>query len=174
MATQRFYPEVLSTLESSLNSIPLYPSVPFPHSSPRKPLQRQIREAPLLVRHPAPDIYSMAARHRILDSVGVPRELHDPEHTKVLIVSFGGQVIRRPSHSATHSRNGSRSLSITSTPSLRPTDISAPVAQLPSVDGSSSGSSSPPRLAERLQTSFKELPRIATPSHIYIPGAPPA
>lgn len=179
----------------------MYASIPFPDGGPSKPLPRRMRDAPLLVRHPCPDVYSLEARQRILDAAGVPREFHDPEKTKVCVVSFGGQVIKKP-----HSRNGSRNLSISNTPLARPVDLASLLVvedskglllppPLTSSHGSedvlSSSSSdvgdsspgeafghradTPPHLKlEKLRVSLNDLPRLASPSHIYIPGAPPA
>lgn len=195
--TRRFHPSVLADLLQPVDSIPLYDPIPFPHGGPRKPFKRQIKEAPLLVRHPAPDVYSQEARERILDAAGVPKELQGMD-TKVVIVSFGGQVIKKP----THSRNGSRNLSISGTPSARPVSLPpipkhdeislAPPARddVPSIVGSDQTPTpmytaadltpaprpaTPPELKlEKLTLSLKDLPRIATPSHIFVPGAPPA
>ncbi|KAJ7471452.1 hypothetical protein B0H11DRAFT_2433424 [Mycena galericulata] len=75
-----------------------------------RPVPRRIVPIPLLVRSPSPSIYSPAGRSRLLDSIGVPSHLHS---SKILIVSFGGQVFRRPSRSgsATPSRRHSREIS---------------------------------------------------------------
>ncbi|KAG5726417.1 hypothetical protein E4T56_gene9941 [Termitomyces sp. T112] len=132
----------------------LHPSVPLRSSShlpPRPNPPRSIVSAPLLVRPPTatPSPYTDEGRARLLSSIGVPPELHDPAQTKILIVSFGGQVFRAPSRSP--SRNHSRS----NTPSPSPIMPSSPCSEVPP----SPMSSIPPRLA--------------TPSHIWIPGAPP-
>lgn len=201
-AIQRFRPSVLASLHQPAEQLQLYDSTPFPDGGPKKPLPRQLKAAPLLVRHPASDIYSREARQRLLDSIGIPREFQDPQKTKIVIVSFGGQVIKRP----THSRNGSRNLSMSGTPMIKPAEL----APIPKQDDLSLGSRSPrgspprsrpptvllddvdqtPRLGddvkevrphtppeirlEKLKISLQNLPRIATPSHIYVPGAPPA
>ena len=198
-STQRFHPEVLKDLRGPVPAIPLYESTAFPDGGPMKPIKRQLKEAPLLVRHPAADVYTPEARQRILDSVGVPRELHDPETTKIVIVSFGGQVIKRPTHSRNGSRNQSRNHSISGTPYL--TTPKTKVASLPEVvqhehdgpqlivpvlDQSTCKAAEPENVTlerpvtppevklEKLRLSLQTLPRIATPSHIYVPGAPPA
>ncbi|KAG9015203.1 hypothetical protein FRB94_004322 [Tulasnella sp. JGI-2019a] len=199
--TQRFYPAVLAKLNQSISELPMYDSVPFPEGGPSKPLPRMMKDAPLLVRHPCADVYSPEARQRILDTAGVPREFQDPTKTKVCVVSFGGQVIKRPSHS----RNGSRNMSTSTTPMARPTDSGLPTPPkmdlellLPppttehSLPGNATPSNevvvvepaplprsirpeTPPELKmEHLRTSLKDLPKIASPTHIFIPGAPPA
>ena len=146
---------------------------PHPSSSPLAHLHRSrsVICAPLLVRSPSVDasVYSREGRTRLLSSIGVPIELHDPTKTRLLIVSFGGQVFRAPS------RSRSRSQSRSSTPIPSRTHSLGGI--LPGVD----------HLASTPQscTSDKYLcnnpipreipsPRLATPSHIWIPGAPPA
>ncbi|KAG8968304.1 hypothetical protein FRC03_007960 [Tulasnella sp. 419] len=188
---QRFYPNVLGKLQEPIEDMDLYPSIPFQAGAPAKPFGRIAKDAPLLVRHPAPDIYTTEARQRVLDGIGVPRELQDAKTTKILIVSFGGQVIRRPTHS--RSRNGSRNLSWSGTPLVKPAEtkdniktleLSPPLLKIP---GASDGerlptaslltpSNSPPRSEKvgKLALDLEELPTVATPSHLYIPGAPPA
>ncbi|KAL0954905.1 hypothetical protein HGRIS_003837 [Hohenbuehelia grisea] len=79
-------------------------------------IPRTVRPAPLLVRAPTPSgdypeisvpsVYTPQGRASLLASLGVPPERHDPLTTKILIVSFGGQVFRRPTR--TPSRAGSR------------------------------------------------------------------
>ena len=79
----------------------------FPEQFGSKPLARSARAAPLLVRSPNTSIYTAEGRRRVLNIVGVPPYMHDPDHTKILIVSFGGQVFRKPS-SRVNSRSPSR------------------------------------------------------------------
>lgn len=78
-----------------------------------------VLDAPLLVRTPTPsaDVYSMKGRARLLSSLGIPADRHDPATTKILIVSFGGQAFLRPS------RSGSHTPSRPSTPSPNLKDI---------------------------------------------------
>lgn len=97
----------------------LLPSIPFEPSCPStepidKPIPRMAKSAPLLVRQTNPDVYTPSGRSRILSSVGVPPHLHDASKTKILVVSFGGQVINKPNHS----RNSSRQHSISHTPRM--------------------------------------------------------
>ncbi|KAF8071748.1 transmembrane amino acid transporter protein-domain-containing protein [Lyophyllum atratum] len=155
---------------------PLHASIPFEasHISSAPINSRSVIAAPLLVRPPtsAPSVYSSTGRSRLLSSIGVPGELHDPANTKILIVSFGGQVFRAPSRSV--SRTPSRSV----TPSLSPTIASSPFnppgirLPPPQIYGSEPSSSTPvtPSTSFELRVS----PRLGTPSHIWIPGAPPA
>lgn len=76
--------------------------IPFPSdtSLSRKSIRRQILPMPLLVRPSSSSIgrspYTPEGRSRLLESANVPSELHDPETTKILVVSFGGQVLKWP------------------------------------------------------------------------------
>ncbi|KAI0749755.1 hypothetical protein C8Q80DRAFT_1232487 [Daedaleopsis nitida] len=98
----------------------LLPQLPFPDQYPPKPLAREARSAPLLVRSPDPAIYTAEGLSRLLDSIGVPPDLHDPATTKILIVSFGGQVFHKP-----HSRSHSRTPSKAATPAAIPPALGA-------------------------------------------------
>lgn len=69
------------------------PSRPF-NSGKIKPLPRQVIDFPLLSRMPSSTIASDDAKRAILQRANVPVHLLD---SHVLVVSFGGQVIRRPS-----------------------------------------------------------------------------
>ncbi|KAF9260057.1 hypothetical protein L218DRAFT_933060 [Marasmius fiardii PR-910] len=95
---------------------PLYRHIPFPQNTPLHTkslsgaIKRRVLRAPLLVRSPtAPShgsdlsskqtkysVYTPEGRARLLSSIGVPDHQHDPEKTKILVVSFGGQVFRKP------------------------------------------------------------------------------
>ncbi|KAF8676997.1 galactokinase [Rhizoctonia solani] len=171
LETCRFKPEVTNTLLQQAETLPLYPSIPFP-TGKSKPVSRQIRQAPLLVRHPTPD----TDRTQLLDYIGVPRSFHGH---KVLIVSFGGQVIKRPTGTRTPSRTPSPNYSPPgSTINLQnPTPPSRPrhhrhtssVASVASLTASNVVND-----PERLHAALASPARIATPSHIYVPGAPPA
>lgn len=172
--TCRFKPEVTNTLLEPVSELALYPSVPFPSGKP-KPVGREMRQAPLLVRHPTPDV----DRSQLLEYIGVPTSYH--AHN-VLIVSFGGQVIKRPTGTRTPSRAASPNHSPppgtpagttitlqTPTPAKRPghTRNTSSVASL---------SLTPPGgdHSQQLHAALASPHRIATPSHIYVPGAPPA
>ncbi|PCH42345.1 hypothetical protein WOLCODRAFT_72480 [Wolfiporia cocos MD-104 SS10] len=111
LTSRTFTPEVVKHLTSPPSTQALLPSTPFPPTFSPKCVPRAARTAPLLVRSPTPDIYTPAGQRRLLASIGVPPYLHDPASTKVLIVSFGGQVFHRP-----QSRIHSRSPSAASTP----------------------------------------------------------
>lgn len=106
-----FEPEVVSHLIQDPHTYTLHPSIPFHPSHPdaplTKPKQRSAHLAPLLVRPPNDDVYTQEGRSRFLSSLGVSEDLHDPTTTKVLVVSFGGQVIHKPSRSRTPSRPAS-------------------------------------------------------------------
>ncbi|KAI5118143.1 hypothetical protein M0805_001742 [Coniferiporia weirii] len=172
-----FHADVSLSLSSDVISGNLHPSVPFPVNLNRqKALPRRVIQSPLIVRHPSEDAYSPEGRKRILDAVGVPVHLQ-ARSTKILIVSFGGQVFRKPS-----SRTPSRSHSPTSSPAR-----SASVSRTASADSaSSSGSGSEYSTcghytdpAHRDLASHKEgfvhvVAPVASPSHLWVPGAPPA
>ncbi|KAI0682663.1 hypothetical protein C8T65DRAFT_750271, partial [Cerioporus squamosus] len=62
-----------------------------------------------------PTVYTPEGRGRLLSSIGITPHLHNPDTTKILIVSFGGQVFHKP-HSRAHSRSHSRNSSKSATP----------------------------------------------------------
>ena len=103
-----FKPDIARHLVQDPHTYTLHPSIPFSPSdhspSIAKLKPRSARLAPLLVRSPNDDIYTPEGRSCFLSSIGVERELHDPINTKILIVSFGGQVFHKPSRSRTPSR----------------------------------------------------------------------
>ncbi|KAI5823206.1 hypothetical protein K523DRAFT_344632 [Schizophyllum commune Tattone D] len=122
---------------------------------------RAIVPAPLLVR-PASmaEVYTPSGRAQYLSSIGIPEHLHD---RKILIVSFGGQVIRCPK-SSNNSRPSSRSH--TPSPSFHAgmsslTAIGTDKENLVDLLSSSAFSQRRPLLS-----------RIATPKHLWVPGAP--
>jgi hypothetical protein len=111
-SSRLFEPEVVSHLIQDPHTYILHPSIPFRPSHPdapplTKPKQRSAHLAPLLVRPPNDDVYTTAGRSRFLSSLGISEDLHDPTTTKILVVSFGGQVIHNPSRSRTPSRPAS-------------------------------------------------------------------
>lgn len=188
-SSNEFHPHIVQCLGEA-SSRNLYPSIPF--ASPRnKIILRSVIPAPLIVRPPTPSIYTLEGRSRFLSYVGVPSELHNPIRTKILVVSFGGQVFRTPSRPA--SRLQSRVWSSSSSPDLpenrtgSPTSAISglgignlipglyPPSQISSPDICNSKSSLPiiTRLTDDELHSVTS-PRLATPSHLWIPGAPPA
>ncbi|KAJ7036295.1 hypothetical protein C8F04DRAFT_483711 [Mycena alexandri] len=181
--TNRFRADIFASLDNPPTAFTLYPPIEYQGASRKKPLPRQIIPMPLLVRSPSPSVYSPTGRSRFLQSIGIPSRYHNPDSTKILIVSFGGQVFRRPSRSGsqTPSRRVSRELS----PVRRPASpqnfsgIGTARGLLPSPPSSARSSgfphlhipARPPSPSE--QDVFK-APRLATTSHLWIPGAPPA
>jgi hypothetical protein len=145
-------------------------------------LPRRIQLAPLLVRSPTTtsSVYTSEGRSRLLSSINIPSNLHDPSTTKILVVSFGGQVFHRPSSrqpSRPPSRGGLarnpdfilKSENVTAETVLkkiideiRPTDTSSQSNAATRCD--INNTSVDPTITHRLVTS----------SHICIPGAPPA
>lgn len=167
-----FRPCVMDALSRNISSESLHPSIPFPVTAGQKTkvLPRKVLQGPLIVRHPSSDAYTSKGRKRLLGDVGVPERLQGP-NTKILIVSFGGQVFRKPasrtpsrSHSPT-SRSGRHSpIRVTHTLSAE-SNSSSGSSDLQSDDGHLLAGSS--GYVHVRQT-------IATPSHLWIPGAPPA
>ena len=100
VSTQSFLPEVVHHLLQDPSSHPLHPSIPFPLVSqdqakiPAPP--RSIIQSPLLVRPPNPSIYTPDGRSQFLSSIGIPQSAHDPDKTRILVVSFGGQIFHAP------------------------------------------------------------------------------
>ncbi|KAG6919206.1 hypothetical protein DXG01_008504 [Tephrocybe rancida] len=169
--TNSFHSDIIESLSRLPPPCALHPSIPLQPSSlyPRRGNPtRSVVAAPLLVRPPSTTYspYTPEGRARLLSTIGVPSELHDPTRTKVLIVSFGGQVFRAPS------RPSSRSQSRSNTPSPSPTVPSSPpsfcVGSLPTPQPLKPYPAAPPPPTTLIP------PRLATPSHIWIPGAPPA
>ena len=115
--TRRFRRSIYDHLVELPSQYTLLPQIPFPSSYPPKAVTRTVVSSPLLVRSPDPKVYTEAGRKRLLDFIGIPSNKQDDSETKILIVSFGGQIFHKPpSHSRTHSRTHSRSSSHPSTP----------------------------------------------------------
>lgn len=108
--TRRFMSAIFDHLSEDTSQYTLLQQVPFPPQYPPKMVPRTVISAPLIVRSPSSVVYTEEGRHRLLDSIGVPRHLQDNPTTKILIVSFGGQVFHKPSHS--------RSSSLAQTPNV--------------------------------------------------------
>ena len=160
----RFHPEVLTSLSRNISDEKLHPQTHF--LTGPKPLPRKIIQAPLIVRHPSEDIYTTAGRQRILDVVGVPDHLQTI-NTKILIVSFGGQIFRRP-----QSRTPSRSHSPTSASYSHSQQPNVLVTRTASTESTSSTDSSD---STSSSTSLVHVvPPLVTDLHIWVPGAPPA
>ncbi|KAJ7193928.1 hypothetical protein GGX14DRAFT_587329, partial [Mycena pura] len=187
--TNRFRSSTFVSLNDSPASSTVYPSIEYDGISRRKP-PRQIIPIPLLVRSPSSRIHTPAGRSKLLESIGVPSHLHDPTSTKILIVSFGGQVFRRPSRSgsATPSRRASRDLSTAQDQlghltshvfnRLSLEGANASLGRLPCSDRSTSSFPHlkiPAALGSPQDPGFAMAPtRLATASHLWVPGAPPA
>lgn len=203
------------------NAAKLHPTIPFLSPRKIKPIPRRIINAPLLVRFPTGDItgatttnsdqnlpsrspYTQTGRSALLSSIGVPSDLHDPEQTKILVVSFGGQVFKRVG-----SRNASKRTSRSASPAMNAPTYQTAVAHKENLDpneahdskldslaklvipqspsSSSVSSATSPSCSETDASVLSEhpkvagikipivnSPRLATSSHIFIPGAPPA
>ncbi|KAH9945028.1 uncharacterized protein BXZ73DRAFT_86604 [Epithele typhae] len=192
MERRTFKSAIVGHLTQPTSSYKLLPQIPFPPHFPPKPLSRQVVPAPLLVRSPHSAVYTPEGRSCFLDSIGIPAHLHDPNGTKILIVSFGGQVFHKP-NSRSHSRTSSKA----STPVIvhtQPTGISPD----PTDAGNSHSPPSPPEPEPGLDAAALKhalhavhtpprescvgasLSRAASldahdrPRTLRIPGAPPA
>ena len=159
-----FEPDVISHLIQDPHTYTLHPSIPFHPSHPgapplTKPKQRSAHLAPLLVRPPNDDVYTPEGRSRFLSSLGVSEDLHDPTTTKILVVSFGGQVIHKPSRSHTPSRPASPSRPhIEREDRLKSNSFTRELSQ---------------ELNFLSRTDVPGTPgQVFGSSHIYIPGAP--
>ncbi|KAJ7285369.1 hypothetical protein C8J57DRAFT_1291312 [Mycena rebaudengoi] len=139
--TNKFRCDIISLLDQPPSSNPIYPSI----CQPSKPPLRQVVPVPLLVRSHSPAIYSSTGRSQLLRSIGVPPDLHDPSSTKILVVSFGGQVFRRPDRSCVEN---------------------------PSRNPSRKKCSGLPRLC--IPEPAQSTQPLATSSHLWVPGAPPS
>ncbi|KAI0342725.1 hypothetical protein BDW22DRAFT_1357213 [Trametopsis cervina] len=114
-----FTPEIVSHLLETPSQHELLPHIPFPQQYPAKTDKRSVISAPLLVRPPSTSIYTPEGRHRLLETIGVSEQVRHSDATKILLVSFGGQIFHKPSsRSRTHSRSNSHSASGAVTPDL--------------------------------------------------------
>ncbi|KAJ7067278.1 hypothetical protein C8F01DRAFT_1051733 [Mycena amicta] len=187
----RFRSNIFSSLETTPTSSLLHPSTPYPASTKLKP-SRQVIPIPLLVRPTSSAIYTRTGRSALLASIGVPPHLQDSNATKVLVVSFGGQVFRRPSGSGSatpspgHSRRSSRDLTGTGSshhtnqphPSLLASHLSNRLSL--EIKRTSAGSTKTHFPHLQIPAGLHESehafvsPNLATASHLWLPGAPPA
>ncbi|KIJ51466.1 hypothetical protein M422DRAFT_244629 [Sphaerobolus stellatus SS14] len=109
---------------SDLSMGELHPSASFPPATSvlakysltlKFPLRskpaRIAKRIPLLVRSLSSDMKSMSGRSRLLLSLGISRGLQDAPDTRIVVVSFGDQIVYRPhgrspspqSHGGNHS-----------------------------------------------------------------------
>ena len=190
--SQRMWPNIIDDMIAPQARYELHPCIPFSAVAQREKKQRSVVQAPLLVRPPSStlSVYTREGRSKLLSSIGVPSTLHDPGQTKVLIVSFGGQVFRKPSRPGTGT--SSRSVSQEHTLDLDPKhpgpntklkhknglgfdNITNQVFKDISMTGASVNSDLHiPSPTEYYLDSPLTPTRLATPCHIWIPGAPPA
>ncbi|KAF8623623.1 hypothetical protein AX17_007325 [Amanita inopinata Kibby_2008] len=196
VASNHFFPEIVDHLLQPVATYPLHGAISYCFNTNRRQISipRSIISAPLFVRPPsASNVYSSEGRSRLLASIGIPEELHDPEQTKILVVSFGGQVFRGPS------RPGSRQRSRSATPpgaDKTPTSsasgvsaVTSPLRGFANGDMRPNGKTDHPENlsipeASKIPTQSTSQPehdsrlvpsrRLTTPSHMWIPGAPPA
>ncbi|KAF5391511.1 hypothetical protein D9757_002458 [Collybiopsis confluens] len=190
----RFYPEVTEHLMQLIErpeECSLHDYIPFPPNTAlaqrSKSIARKILPMPLLVRPPSSSDgespYSSAGRARILQSANVPPGLHDPEKIKVLVVSFGGQVLKWPGRknhieAQTRERIVSSKKKVSQRIGLGVDFKVDKKSQLPQL-----------HISQPIEVTVRPLelqdhrdidpqpvhsPRLATLSHIFIPGAPPA
>ncbi|KAH9856604.1 hypothetical protein C2E23DRAFT_866009 [Lenzites betulinus] len=158
IGTRSFKPYVVDHLVQPPSSYELHPQIPFPPRYPPKPLAREVRSAPLLVRSTDPEVYTQEGRSRLLSSIGVPAHLHDPEQTKVLIVSFGGQVFHKP-QSRSHSRTPSKATTPTGASSgaqPSPPDSANPASHLKPLADTQDLAVDPAQHAQALKDALKK------------------
>lgn len=124
LENRSFCQDVITHLANSPSTYDTHPHVPFPPEFTMKAPPRSVLQAPLLVRSPDPSIYTAEGRRRLLDSIGVLSKYQHNKDTKILLVSFGGQIFHRPS-----SRPHSRSSSSVTTPAL-----TSPVNSQPGIE----------------------------------------
>ncbi|KAI3601017.1 mevalonate galactokinase-like protein [Moniliophthora roreri] len=167
----------------------LHPHIPFPSNFPLHvksasgAIKRKVLRAPLLVRSPtAPGIhvsekthsvYTIEGRKRLLSSIGVPEHLHDPEHTKVLVVSFGGQVFRKPSTTPASGRSTPMRGSTTGSPPHSRTKSSSSTAVNPQGEGIGLGLSSVSASLAKLTEHDTAKPHHSEPQTPIESGSPP-
>ena len=160
-----FMPFVTAHLTQPSSSYKLHPQIPFPPQHPPKPLPREVRDAPLLVRPTSADIYTPEGRSRLLTAIGVPPHLHDPAQTKILVVSFGGQIFHKPA-SRSHSRTPSKPSTPTAVPPVFGQSPNGTVIQSPpahsSLSSGPNGVANPDEHAQALADALREAsPRRA-------------
>lgn len=187
--TKSFVPNTLRVVEQYREDpehVNVYPVVPFQSGGHRLLYRsRRIVPAPLIVRHPIKEAFTETKRHELLDWIGVPAHFRDPAKTRILIVSFGGQKFRRPgSGSATPTASSPKSKATSKAPPLPPnipplekptTTVarSASEAQSPRYPRRSGTTLHPPiRYTGPRPRGMSAPPRIVTPTHLFIPGAP--
>ncbi|KIY51790.1 hypothetical protein FISHEDRAFT_36546 [Fistulina hepatica ATCC 64428] len=136
-----------TSVESYMNEFYKNPSLSSARGSSD---DRLVVPVPRLVRSLSPLIYTEAGRLGFLTSIGVPWHLYDHATTKILVVSFGGQTFRAPS------RPGSSPVS------PHPSRSPSPDAPRPSA----------PQLDSIHQ--LRSHSSTGRPTHIWVPGAPPA
>lgn len=200
LETRRFSQDVLDHLSQDTTEYTLLQQIPFAKSYSPKNIPRSIVSAPLLVRSPDPSVYTDNGRRRLMDTIGIPLRQQNNPHTKVLIVSFGGQVFHKPSSSRSHSRTPSNagtpgfgtgghpvlgpSNQINGVPHVSPTAVMDEKRALPTEPKNSEASAE--ALATALQSSISDnkrnpmgslrlRPTLARKqSLLMIPGAPAA
>jgi len=164
--TRKFKPEIAALLDSPHDVLALLPSLDllsetrqcFPELL-RNGL-RKVIQAPLLVRSPKTksSVYTPEGRSAFLSTIGVPIHLQDPGKTKILVVSFGGQTFKWPRKNATTNKSQNSSVRIQVKDGLTL---------------STQCDSSCCRIMKDDTTYAPLSPRLATPGHIWTPGAPP-
>ncbi|KAJ3869190.1 hypothetical protein EV359DRAFT_30745 [Lentinula novae-zelandiae] len=171
--------------------IPFPPATALAQKSASAPVSRKVLPMPLLVRSPSSSVerspYTPEGRAWILESANVPLEKHDPETTRILVVSFGGQVLKWPRthHSAVSAQIQMEECDTpTNTPKMglginwknsktpRPSQIEIPS---PNASTLAMNPANSLRFKDHRDIDPQPIssPRLATPSHIWIPGAPP-
>ena len=203
VTSQRMWPDIIDDLTASQDGCELHPCVAFSAAAQRKNVKRSVVQAPLLVRPPSStlSVYTKEGRSKFLSSIGVPITLHDSGQTNVLVVSFGGQVFRKPNSGSrmpskpigcerildmdiehkphSHPLNNTRSshAKLKHKNGLGFDDITNQVftnTNLTFVNSDLHIPSPTKKLSDEFLVHPVIPTRLATPCHIWIPGAPPA
>jgi hypothetical protein len=169
LISRKFTTDTVHSLVQDPTQLELLPHIELP--SRKFKVQRKAKQAPLIVRPPStPAIYTPEGRSSFLSSIGVPSVYHNAAETKILVVSFGGQMIHKP-RSARSTPSGSRAPS----PEPSPTKARRLSANAPAKSNGVNGTSLHPlHIDLNMKPHLRPEPkRLTTPEHIWIPGAPP-
>lgn len=90
-----FNSDIMSLLSRDTDTIPCDGKLGLPSDLPAH-ATRRVKNTPLITRPISDDVYTLEARRRLLSSIGVPEHEQEIGNTRILVVSFGGQSIPKP------------------------------------------------------------------------------